>query len=99
MNDPSTITIVVAIIGSGGFGAFVPWLLAKFDAHNPMHAGLRVLLFSQLRQIHQDTVTKGYCPVDDKHTAEEIYQAYKGLKGNGTGTAMNDYIQHAKTRP
>lgn len=96
MTDPSTITVVVAIIGSGGFGALVPWLLNKIDSHNPMRDGIRILLFRELQQIQQETVARGACPIDDKRTAEQIYDAYAALGGNGTGTAMNDYIQHAK---
>lgn len=94
--------IIVAIIGSGGFGAFVPWLLGKLDArddHDPMHEGMRMLLFRELRQIHGEMVDRGgVCDVDTKRTAEQIYSAYHSLGGNGTGTSMIRDIREAHIR-
>ena len=75
MNEEYLITIVVAIIGSGGFGAFVPWVLDKIDnRRDPLHEGVKELLFCKLELLHQQMVDNGgICTVETKRTAERIY--------------------------
>lgn len=103
MNEEYLITLVVAVIGSGGFGAFVPWVLNRIDRRadsDPMHEGLRTLLFCKLRQIHGEMVDHDcVCDVDTKQTAEKVYKAYSSLGGNGTGTSMIHDIRDAHIRP
>lgn len=57
------------------------------------HSGLRIL-----KDIHRDAVTRGYITLDEVEDAQEIYNAYHLLGGNGAGTriindlkAMNNY--------
>ena len=97
MNEEYLITIVVAIIGSGGFGAFVPWVLDKIDnRRDPLHEGVKELLFCKLELLHQQMVDNGgICTVETKRTAERIYRAYSGLGGNGVGTEMRNNIINA----
>lgn len=95
MQTDSLVTIMVAVIGSGGFGALVPWLLDKLDSRrDPLHDGVRELLFCKLELIHRQMVDAGgVCDTATKQTAERIYAAYHGLGGNGVGTEMrNDII-------
>ena len=95
--NQETLTIIVAIIGSGGFGAFIPWLLGKIDnRRDPLHEGVKELLFCKLEALHQQMVHDGgVCTVETKRTAERIYKAYSGLGGNGVGTEMRDDILKA----
>lgn len=52
--NQEAITIIVAIIGFGGFGAFVPWVLDRIDnRRDPLHEGVKELLFCKLELLHQ----------------------------------------------
>ena len=95
--NQEAITIIVAIIGSGGFGAFVPWVLDRIDnRRDPLHEGVKELLFCKLELLHQQMVDNGgVCTVETKRTAERIYRAYSGLGGNGVGTEMRNDIINA----
>lgn len=95
--NQETLTIIVAIVGSGGFGAFVPWVLGKIDnRRDPLHEGVKELLFCKLETLHQQMVNDGgVCTVEVKQTAERIYRAYHGLGGNGVGTEMRNDILNA----
>ena len=49
MSQETIVAIVIAIIGSGGSGVFVTWILSKVDQrHDPLHEGVRELLFCKL---------------------------------------------------
>ena len=62
-----------------------------------MASGLRVLLKSELRRIHLETIAKGTISHEDEQFAEDIYQRYHDLGGNGQSTAMMvDIRQHFK---
>lgn len=99
-NMPVWAFLVVAVIGSGGFGALVPWLLNRLDKANPERAGLRLLLFLKLQAIHEDMVRDdGVCPTARKRDAEAIYTSYHALGGNGVGTSMIEDIREAHIKP
>lgn len=95
--NQEAITIIVAIIGSGGFGALVPWALNRIDnRRDPLHEGVKELLFCKLELLHQQMMDNGgVCTVETKRTAERIYRAYSGLGGNGVGTEMRNDILDA----
>ena len=95
--NQEAITIIVAIIGSGGFGALVPWVLNRIDnRRDPLHEGVKELLFCKLELLHQQMVDNGgVYTVEAKQTAERIYLAYHGLRGNGVGTEMRNDILDA----
>ncbi len=97
MSVDHIVLIVTAIIGSGGFGAFVQWILSRIDRQrDPLHEGVRELLFCKLELLHQQMVDAGgVCDVATKQTAERIYAAYHGLGGNGVGTQLKDDILDA----
>ena len=97
MSGVDLTAIVIAVIGSGGFGAFVPWLLGKLDnRHDPLHEGVKELLFCKLEMLHQQMVDNGgVADIPLKQSAERIYRAYHGLGGNGVGTAMMQDIRDA----
>lgn len=89
--------VLVAVVGSGGFGALVPWLLDRFDHRSdPLRDGVKELLFCKLELLHRQTMQQGSASVETKRTAERIYGAYAGLGGNGTGTSMIEDIRRAR---
>lgn len=52
MSQETIVAIVIAIIGSGGSGVFVTWILSKVDQrHDPLHEGVRELLFCKLEAL------------------------------------------------
>lgn len=91
------VAIVVAVVGSSGAGTIVAWALRKLDSKNdPLHEGVRVLLFCKLEAIQQQMVQDGgVCDVPTKQTAEQIYSAYHAMGGNGVGTQMIEDIRRA----
>lgn len=67
----------------GMFAAFVR-LVRRVDA---MQEGTRAMLRSRLLDLHERYVVTGDgCPYWVKDEAEQVYRAYHGLGGNGTGT-------------
>lgn len=95
MSQETIVAIVIAIIGSGGSGVFVTWILSKVDQrHDPLHEGVRELLFCKLEALHRQMVDAGGV-ASIQQSAERIYAAYHGLGGNGTGTSMIQDIRDA----
>ncbi|NMM99386.1 hypothetical protein, partial [Bifidobacterium olomucense] len=79
---PTWAMLLAAVIGSGGFGALVPWLLDKIDAHNPMRDGVRVLLLCELERQQRELVAGGATADNEtKARAQTIYDAYHQLGG------------------
>lgn len=97
MSQETIVAIVIAIIGSGGSGVFVTWILSKVDQrHYPLHEGVRELLFCKLKALYRQMVDAGgVASIPLKQSAERIYAAYHGLGGNGTGTSMIQDIRDA----
>ena len=75
MSQETIVAIVIAIIGSGGSGVFVTWILSKVDQrHDPLHEGVRELLFCKLEALHRQMVDAGgVASIPLKQSAERIY--------------------------
>ena len=50
--------------------------------------GMRALLWRELKNIHEQAVRQGGLTVADRKHLENVYAAYHGLGGNGTGTRL-----------
>lgn len=62
--------------------------------------GLRVLLRAEIIRIHREYVQSGRpIPVEVMDEADDAYDAYSALGGNGTGTKMYDEIMAAHNGP
>lgn len=74
MSQETIVAIVVAIIGSGGSGVFVTWILSKVDQrHDPLHEGVRELLFCKLEALYRQMVDAGgVASIPLKQSAERI---------------------------
>ena len=53
-----------------------------------MKAGVRALLWRELKTIHEQAMDEGGMTVVDRKHLEGVYGAYHGLGGNGTGTRL-----------
>lgn len=51
-----------------------------------LEVGMRALLWGELRDIAKSGREAGGLTVDEKHHLEDVYMAYHGIGGNGTGT-------------
>lgn len=58
-----------------------------------MENGLRMILKIELRRIHTEAMQRGTISYEDEAFAEEIYQRYHDLGGNGQATAMMEDIR------
>lgn len=87
---------LVTTILSGVVGFLVALLRRQFGREKALAKGMRMLLRVRLIDIHQRYVVEEQpCPVDVKEEADEVYDAYHGLGGNGTGTHLHDEIMDA----
>lgn len=57
-------------------------------ADEALKAGMRELLWSELKSIHERTMREGGLTVVDRKHLDAVYAAYHGLLGNGTGTRL-----------
>lgn len=105
--DQALMAVLVALVGSSAFGSLTSWLIKRMDRKPPitgedlapLRDGLKVLLRGRLEAIYREC-GDGSQPltVDQKKDADEAYDAYHQLGGNGLGTEMHDRIIHAPTR-
>ena len=104
--DQALMAVVVALVGSSAFGSLTSWLIRRMDRTPvttedlaPLRDGLKVLLRGRLETIYREC-GDGARPltVEQKKDADEAYDAYHSLGGNGLGTEMHERIIHAPTR-
>lgn len=61
---------------------------AEKAADEAMRAGLRALLWRELKTIHEQAMNQGGLDVSDRKHLESVYATYHKLGGNGTGTRL-----------
>lgn len=87
--------IVTTLLG-GIVGFLTSFLRKSANRDKALTQGMRVLLRARLIDIHEKYVEHDeLCPVNVKEEADEVYTAYHGLGGNGTGTHLHDEIMDA----
>ena len=77
-------------------GALVASLVSKagkaatdtVDEARAMQDGMRALLWRELKNIHAEAVQHGGMDVEERRHLENVYSAYHGIGGNGTGTRL-----------
>lgn len=62
--------------------------LARKEEHRALVKGVRTLLRSKLRSIHEKAVRRGYITYEELQDAEDNYSSYHGMGGNGRGTDL-----------
>lgn len=106
-SEDHVVTLIVAVIASGGLSQIIAWGLHKIDSHTKprkrdqaVEYGLQTLLYQKLQQIHSEMIRRGgWCPDEVKKTADRIYTAYHDLGGNGVGTSIWQDIMTSHSQP
>lgn len=94
--DIMVATTAVTAAVSGVVGAVVAALVAAartntrkaVDENKAMLAGMRALLWREIKNVHADAMADGGMTVEDRRHLENVYGAYHAIDGNGTGTRM-----------
>lgn len=91
------VTIVVAIIGSGGFWSFLQYYREKKSGLNAMVLGLG---FSQLNEECNRYIDKGYISVDELNSLTKyLYEPYKALGGDGIAEKLYNKVIQLPNEP
>ena len=70
-------------------------LVTDIQASNvAQNVGLQAVLKDLLKIRYLEWIGKGYAPMDARDDLERMYQAYHGLKGNGTITELRKRFMH-----
>lgn len=96
--DAIAATAAVTSAVSGVVGAIVAAVVASvrtksrkaIDQDKAMRDGMRALLWRELKNIHAEAMANGGMTVANRRHLENVYGAYHGIGGNGTGTRMFD---------
>ena len=102
------ITIASCVLGSGTTNVIVQHLLdwleeTKSREETPegkarncisRHSALYLL-----KTVHRDAVARGWMPLDDLDEAQEIYNSYHTLGGNGAGSRIIHDLQQMENYP
>lgn len=90
--------IVPVVTGAGG--ALLTALGIMWRYGHAMVAGMQALMRGELHRIHRETVQQGRpVDLDVAEEADDIYDAYHALGGNGVGTKLHDEIIDAHYGP
>ena len=87
------ITTIISIVTTALSGYLVWWLQQNKSKKDYTQEALKILLKSELKKVYIELVKKGFVTFDELENANEIYEAYHNLKGNGTGTKMIEEIR------
>ncbi len=68
------------------------------ERQKAVYAANRAILKLELRRIYATAQAAGEISFDDQQTAEEIYQSYHTLGGNGQGTTIMESIRMMKMK-
>lgn len=107
MTEEHIVTLIAAVIASGGVSTIISWILHRIDVrHQPsprdlaLEQGVEALEFAKLQQIHDRMVCRGgWCPDSEKEVADRAYRSYHALGGNGLGTSWHDDIMRSHSGP
>lgn len=85
---------------TSSLGAVGGVVVATHRRNRAMEHGMTAILRQQLIELHRIwVIERGYAPVEIKEQADDIYEAYSGLGGNGTGTELHRQILEAHAVP
>lgn len=86
--EQMALTIITAVLTSGGLWAFIQsYFMKKAQNKSAVAIGLQCLLRDRLLQAEKEYTTKGYCESDDKTNMEHMFKAYEDLGGNDVAHA------------
>ena len=87
------VTTIISIVTTALSGYLVWWLQQNKSKKDYTQEALKILLKGELKKVYIELVKKGFVTFDELESANEIYEAYHNLKGNGTGTKMIEEIR------
>lgn len=102
------ITIASCVLGSGTITVivqhFLDWLQATSRREETPEVKARNCIsrhsaLSLLKTVHRDAVARGWVSLDDLEEAQEIYDSYHTLGGNGAGSRIIHDLQQMKNYP
>ncbi|MDO5112004.1 MAG: hypothetical protein Q4E65_06845 [Clostridia bacterium] len=78
------VTVIVAMLGSGGMTAIVNWLLTRSGKKNPLYIGMRLLLQDKIEYLGMKYIAEGRITYSQKRMLHAMHDCYHGgLHGNG----------------
>lgn len=101
-------TIASCVLGSGTITVIVQhlldWLMDTRRREETPEVRARNCIsrhsaLSLLKAVHRDAVARGFVPLDDLEEAQEIYNAYHTLGGNGAGSRIIHDLQSMNNYP
>ena len=73
---------------------------AKVREHDTLGVGMKALLHDRIMQAYGYFYREqGYCSIHDMENIEDMFQAYKGLGGNGIIDELMERIRDLPTEP
>jgi len=89
-------TAAITALVSGIVGAVVATLVSMAkdsrrkatDVDNAMLAGMRVLLWRELKTLHAEAIGHDGLTTEERKHLESVYESYHAMGGNGTGTRL-----------
>ena len=102
------VTIVSCVLGSGATNVIVQHLLDWLEENRKREEAPEVKArncisrhsaLSLLKTVHRDAIARGWVPLDDLEEAQEIYDSYHTLGGNGAGTRIIHELQTMDNYP
>lgn len=81
--EQMALTIITAVLTSGGLWAFIQnYFNKKNQNKSAIAVGLQCLLRDRLLQAEKEYSAQGYCEADDKTNMQHMFKAYEDLGGN-----------------
>ncbi len=96
--NPFVSALVGALVASAVAFASRKWS-GGIDTQRAIVSGMRTLLRNELVAMHREWAEeKGYVTLEALEYAQETYEAYHGLGGNGSGTKLWEDINALPVR-
>ncbi len=99
--EKEIISFVLSVLPTIG-GVVIGYLWNKArglsEKQQAMEKSIRAILKIELRRIYAYGTERGYLSYEDEQIAEEIYETYHALGGNGQGTTMIEAIRKMELR-
>lgn len=91
------VTVIVAVLASSGFWAFVQSRRDKKDAKTLMILGIG---YQQIRMIGKEYLDRGYITFDEYNEfIKYLYEPYKALKGDGAADKIKEQLSRLPSSP
>lgn len=97
MDKNTIITILVTLLASSGFWAFVMAMIEKKSVKNKMLLGLAHdrIIFLAMQYIDKGEITQG----EYENLNKYLYEPYKKMGGNGTAERLMQEVNRLKIVP